>query len=170
MVQIISDLCIVFFCLFFITHWCACLFFLVAYQKDISGDYETWLDLVDPEDKLTIYEYYIHSMFWSFTTITSTNNNLTYISGVGYGDLYAVSENEKLVAIFVLMIACGVFAILVGLMAAIFDKSDAIVSDLSDKIIQVDSFLSKNKIDIPFREKVRTYLFFLTVLSLLLTH
>jgi hypothetical protein len=101
----------------------------------VSGDYQTWLDLVDPDDKLSIYDYYVHSLFWSFTTITSINITYNAFIGVGYGDLYAVSDNEKLVAIFVLMIACGVFAILVGLMSAIFDKSDAVVSDLADKIV-----------------------------------
>lgn len=73
-------------------------------------------------------------MFWAFTTITT----------VGYGDIFAVSEEEKTVAIFVMIIACGVFAILVGTIGSIFDKSDALVMDFKDKIMFIDGFLTRN--------------------------
>jgi hypothetical protein len=73
-------------------------------------------------------------------------------------------DNEKLFAVFVLMIACGVFAILVGLMGSIFDKGDALVSDFSEKILLIDTFLIKNNIGVGFREKVRMYLYFLAVM------
>ena len=59
------------------------------------------------------------------------------------------------------MIACGVFAIIVGLMTAIFDKNEVIVSDMTGKIARVDEFLKDNKVGMGFRERVRMYLFYL---------
>lgn len=143
----------VFIFLFFITHWTACIFFLVANVKNNSGDYLTWIDLVDPNDRLTNEQFYTHSFFWAFATIST----------VGYGDIYAVSEEEKLVAIFVMIVACGVFATMVGTMGAIFDKPEALISDFQDKIMYIDQFLVKNKVNYALRARIKKYIFFLAV-------
>jgi voltage-gated potassium channel len=47
-------------------------------------------------------EYYIDAFSWAFTTITT----------VGYGDFYAVSDSEKIYAMFAMIVACGVKFIL----------------------------------------------------------
>jgi voltage-gated potassium channel len=57
-------------------------------------------------------EYYIDAASWAFTTVST----------VGYGDFYAVSDSEKVFAMVAMVIACGVFATIVGSISSIIDK------------------------------------------------
>ena len=48
---------------------------------------------------------------------------------IGYGDISAITEGEKLYAIFMMIIACGVFAYIVGNVSSIMDGSNTIISE-----------------------------------------
>ena len=60
---------------------------------------------------------YIAAFSWAFTTIST----------VGYGDFYPVSENEKIYTMFGMVVACGVFAYIVGTVGSLFDRGDSMI-------------------------------------------
>lgn len=62
---------------------------------------------------------YVAAFSWAFTTITT----------VGYGDIYPVSDPEKIVAMFNMVAACGVFAYIVGTVGSLFDRGDSMIQD-----------------------------------------
>ena len=62
------------------------------------------------------------------------------MTAVGYGDLSAVSDNEKLYCIFIMMISCGVFAYLVGHVSSIIIRSNTIMRDFKYNLFPNDSF------------------------------
>ena len=63
---------------------------------------------------------YIASASWALTTVSST----------GYGDIYPLTNEEKIFGIFALLISCGIFSYIVGVMSTLFDKNNSIVQDL----------------------------------------
>ena len=56
---------------------------------------------------------------WAFTTITT----------VGYGDIWPVSDNEKVFGTFCMIVACGIFAYIVGSIGTIVDWNSTMISD-----------------------------------------
>jgi len=60
---------------------------------------------------------YIASASWALTTISTT----------GYGDIYPLTNEEKVFGVFALIISCGIFSYIVGFVSALFDKNNSIV-------------------------------------------
>lgn len=48
---------------------------------------------------------------------------------VGYGDIHPVTINEKIYGTFCMIIACGIFAFIVGSISTIIDQSNTLVND-----------------------------------------
>ena len=97
-------------------HWLACIFFLIFDCEASAGiSFEnTWVGLIDEDDTKTAFDMYIASASWALTTVAT----------VGYGDIYSVTNAEKVFGLFAMMTACGVFAYMVGKLTIIFDKND----------------------------------------------
>jgi predicted enzyme related to lactoylglutathione lyase len=91
----------------------ACIFFLIADYEDDNKGVITWLNLLGEDDVRSAIDVYVASMSWSFTTVAT----------VGYGDIYAVTEAEKIFATIAMIISCGVFAYIVGFLGSVFDKN-----------------------------------------------
>jgi hypothetical protein len=67
----------------------------------------------------TPFELYISACFYIFTTITT----------VGYGDITPATNAEKVFSTFAMIVACGVFAYIVGIFGAIFEAEDSLTYD-----------------------------------------
>jgi hypothetical protein len=78
------------------------------------------MTLLNDEDARSAINAYIASASWSFTTIAS----------VGYGDIYPLTDNEKLFGIFAMMVSCGIFSTIVGILSTLFDKNDQIIAEI----------------------------------------
>ena len=48
---------------------------------------------------------------------------------VGYGDLNPMSDEEKIFTITVMVIACGVFAYILGSIQTIFQRDETLISE-----------------------------------------
>jgi len=105
--------------IFFFVHLLACIFFFIS-NLEIGDDPQTWMTLLTFDDAQAAINAYIASASWSFTTIAS----------VGYGDIYPLTNQEKLFGIFAMMVSCGIFSTIVGILSTLFDKNDQIVAEL----------------------------------------
>ena len=102
--------------IFFIAHWVACFFYFVAdYEEDT--DPNSWIIRANLIDKDPITYKYVFSLYWAFMTMTT----------VGYGDLAPVTMSEQIYGIVAMIIACGVFAYVVGSIGTIVNRSSTIV-------------------------------------------
>ena len=67
-------------------------------------------------------------MYWAFATMTT----------VGYGDIYAISNVEKLFAMMSMLVSCGVFAYVVGSIENIVRSSTYIDAEYKETILHVN--------------------------------
>ena len=70
-----------------IVHWIAC----------------GWM-LINPNSSLDPITYYNTSLYWTVTTLTT----------VGYGDIFPLTERERLAGCFVLVIGVCIFGFIMG--------------------------------------------------------
>src|ERR1700742_2714335 len=86
----------------FIAHWIACIFYAIG-ASELDNEPICWIVMSNIQDA-SVFDKYIISLYWAFTTMTT----------VGYGDVTPYTMSEKIYAMFSMLIACGVFAYVVG--------------------------------------------------------
>lgn len=59
------------------------------------------------------------SLYWAFLTIAT----------IGYGDITPTTDFEKIYVMVILVLACGIFAYIVGYVGSILDKKDTIIAE-----------------------------------------
>jgi hyperpolarization activated cyclic nucleotide-gated potassium channel 2 len=110
----------------FIAHWIACIFYFIG-QSQLDSEPLCWLTIAGMQDAETSDKYVI-SLYWAFTTMTT----------VGYGDVTPYTMREKVYAIFSMLIACGVFAYVVGSIETIARRSNTMAAVFKEKILHVN--------------------------------
>ena len=80
---------------------------------------------------------------------------------VGYGDMLPGTPSEQLLIMLQMLIACGIFAYIVGAISSILNDSDSIVGVLKEQARHVNTFLMMKGIPRDLRSKVRSYLEYL---------
>ncbi|CDW82005.1 UNKNOWN [Stylonychia lemnae] len=130
----------------FIAHWIACIFYQIGVSQ-LDSEPICWLTMANIQDA-PIFDKYIISLYWAFTTMTT----------VGYGDVSPYTMGEKIYAMFSMLIACGVFAYVVGSIETIARRSNTMAAIFKEKILHVNQFLMHKQIPKYLRLKVRRYL------------
>ena len=104
--------------IFFLIHLYACLWFWIAdfFQEETDSEdsfYNYW-----PKRKgyigLPSEQMYIHACYWSFQTLTT----------VGYGDISAKNDLERIIAIFWIILGCGFYSYTIGNLQLILNEVD----------------------------------------------
>ena len=85
----------------FIVHMVSCIWFAVALAQNFSED--TWVQRLELTDK-TIPIQYFSSWYWAFQTLTT----------VGYGDVKAIRDDEKVVAVVWIVFGVGFYSYTIG--------------------------------------------------------
>ena len=130
----------------FIAHWIACAFFAIG-QDQLSSHRHCWIREFDLQDS-AIDEQYIASLYWALATMTT----------VGYGDIFPITNSEKLFAMLAMLVSCGVFAYVVGSIENIVRASTYIDSEFKQTILHVNEYLIREDIPKDLRMSVRRYL------------
>ena len=131
---------------FFIAHWTACWWFYIGSQ-DMDTYPMTWITKAKIENKSNS-EKYITSLYWAFTTMTT----------VGYGDITAITINEKIYAMFSMIVACGVFAYTVGSIGSLVSKQNAMENAYREQVVAVNRYMRKKELPYDLQFRVRRYL------------
>jgi hyperpolarization activated cyclic nucleotide-gated potassium channel 2 len=107
----------------------------------------TWITKAKIENKSNS-EKYITSLYWAFTTMTT----------VGYGDITAITINEKIYAMFSMIVACGVFAYTVGSIGSLVSKQNAMENAYREQVVAVNRYMRKKELPYDLQFRVRRYL------------
>ncbi|KAL4479754.1 hypothetical protein ABPG73_017975 [Tetrahymena malaccensis] len=127
----------------FIAHWVACMWFYVGSQFPNDG----WIAAQNMQNETWQYQY-VTSIYWAITTMVT----------VGYGDIVPRNIEEKLFVIFVMLMACGIFAYTMNTMGAVLSQIESFSSEYKKEIQQVNIYLDSKKIKLELKIRIRKYL------------
>jgi hypothetical protein len=96
----------------FVSHFCACVWYYVAVNEEKAGN-ESWLT-ANNIYQLDTYTKYIYSLYYCTITITT----------VGYGDITPTTSTERIVAICMTLVTCGVFGYAINNIGSIFKEME----------------------------------------------
>lgn len=134
---------------FFVAHWTACIWYLVS-AMDSSDNRDTWVKYrkVWVEDGAEVADAYVSALYWSVTTMIT----------IGYGDIFAISYNEKICAICAMMVSCGVFAYILGNISNVVNKKNELEAVHRTRVISLNSYMKQKDLPHELRFRVRRYL------------
>lgn len=142
----------VLFALYGITHWAACIWFVVG-----SGYKEgeaSWLQhdlLVGVNIEKQPWEVYVYSLYFTLTTMTT----------VGYGDITASRFHEVLFVLALLCVASVVFAGLMGVLMDLITQLNASAHLKQEKRTELSKYLKWRDVPAPLAKCIRQHLVFL---------
>lgn len=131
---------------YMIAHWTACVWYYIASRDSITHP-DTWLNSAYMEST-DIFEIYITALYWSFTTMAT----------VGYGDIYPVTDNEIIFAVFAMAVAAGMFAYTVGSIGGLVSKSNEKEKNHRENVMSLNSYMKNKSVPSDLRFRVRRYL------------
>jgi hyperpolarization activated cyclic nucleotide-gated potassium channel 2 len=131
---------------FFVAHWTACWWYFIGNQ-DMVNHPVTWVVYTKVCDKTT-FDKYVAALYWAFTTMTT----------VGYGDIYPFTVNEKVFAMFTMILACGIFAYTVGSIGSLVSKQNSGENAYREQVVAVNRYMRKKKLPYDLQFRVRRYL------------
>ncbi|EQC30613.1 hypothetical protein SDRG_11668 [Saprolegnia diclina VS20] len=90
---------------------------------------------------------YLYSLYWVIMTLT----------GVGYGDIFAVSVSERVFAIFAMMIGASVFGFVIGNISSLLESMDTRAAVYQLKMALVKDYIRTHKLPKDLRTKLSRY-------------
>lgn len=133
--------------LFAVTHWVACIWFVVG-KRDIKEN--TWVkeEGLDKNDKLKCY---MTSLYFSLTTMTT----------VGYGDIHAMNDDEIQYALAMLLVSSVAFAGLMGTLMDLISELNRQHHLLAEKKMNLSRYMHWRAVPRKLMMGIRTHLLFL---------
>ena len=134
---------------FFIAHWTACSWYMVS-SIDSTEKPDTWVRLknVWVQDGADRSEAYVTSLYWAVTTMNT----------IGYGDIYAITDNEKICAVCAMVVSCGVFAYILGNISNVVNKKNEREALHRKRVMALNSYMKQKVLPHDLRFRVRRYL------------
>ena len=130
--------------LYLLAHVLACIWWFIAELED--NKHMTWASehgLFDSE--VTLAQKYITSLYWAFATVTT----------VGYGDVVASNDSEKVFTMICTFIGSAVFAFMVGKMSALASQAEMSTAKYREKMESVSAFMRFHRLPKRLRVKIR---------------
>ncbi|CDW85301.1 UNKNOWN [Stylonychia lemnae] len=139
---------------FFAAHWMACLFYTISISDKESLTWITYAGL----QNAPISECYVNSLYWTITTMAT----------VGYGDIKPQTTQERLIVIFIMLVACAIYAYIINdighivsrynILAVQYKQDYSNLIDFREKMMYVNQFLSSKSIPKDLIARINKYL------------
>jgi hypothetical protein len=129
--------------IFFIAHIFACFWHYIAIEG-VSADENTWLKTFG-YDTRSISAQYVASLYFVVVTMLT----------IGYGDIYATSDAERVYAIVTMIVGGVIFGALVGQVASAIDKRNPQQQAFNNKMYELKLFLADAGLPADLREKTK---------------
>ncbi|CAG9321514.1 unnamed protein product [Blepharisma stoltei] len=123
-------------------HVMSCIWYFSAKLQGFSP--ETWVVRGGYQD-LDNSTLYLLSVYWAFTTLTT----------VGYGDIHAFTDFEKMLAICWMIFGVCFFSVTIGSLSSMLSGIDTKESMLSTKLAIIDEFAKESKLSKEFKIRLR---------------
>lgn len=130
-------------------HWIACFWYLAS-EIQVSYISTTWTQYIVMANNGTMdkFDLYVAALYWAFTTMIT----------VGFGDIIPLSTFERLYATLIMLVACCLFAYLLGSIGTLVQKQTALEDEYTERIVQMNTYMKKRGIPHELRARVRRYL------------
>mmetsp|Transcript_21766 Transcript_21766/g.41522 ORF Transcript_21766/g.41522 Transcript_21766/m.41522 type:complete len:997 (-) Transcript_21766:389-3379(-) len=127
-----------------IAHLMACVFYAVS--ASAGDELNTWISAQGLLREST-YSKYVAALYWSMSTMTT----------VGYGDVAAVSDMERLLSVVLVMLGATVYAYFMGNMNIMVAAINSSASKKARQLERVDAFLKSHSVPPGISDRVRNY-------------
>ena len=132
--------------IFFLAHWCACIWYFIGRSEDSFS----WLDgsLLASE---SASQQYVAALYFAVMTMMT----------VGYGDIIPVTTGERLFAIFVMLLGGGMFGYTLNSIAEIAKSLEDEEAKRKKDIYTTTRYMQQHGIDKGVQDEVQKYLEFI---------
>ena len=117
--EIASMLSVVKIILFFVIlwHWSSCVWFFVNTRIENPEETFTWYNYNELDEESVLVKY-LYSIYFTMNIVTS----------VGYGDMFATTDLERVMTMLVILTGDALFAVGFGMLASIAMQSSQFLS------------------------------------------
>ena len=129
--------------IFFLAHWCACIWYLIG----ANGSANNWIADSQLEGD-SLANRYVASLYFTITTMMT----------VGYGDIVPSSTNERIFATFMMILGGGVFGYTINGIATIVQSIEGEKSKAKKKLFMITRFMQRKGLTKEVQGRVRKYL------------
>lgn len=119
--------------MFFMVHLIACLFFMIAKMNNFGPD--TWVTRFNLGDSSQFTQYFF-AVNWALQTLTT----------VGYGDINAGMQDERILSIMWMIAGVGFYSFTIGNLASIIRAVDFRSARLQDKMTMISEFVRRSNL------------------------
>ena len=132
--------------IFFLAHWCACIWYFIGKsQTEYSWLQDSRLD------GSSVGNQYVAALYFTIATMLT----------VGYGDISPVSLEERIFAIFIMLLGGGVFGYTLNSIAGIIQSLEDEKSKIRRKIHSTARYMQQQGINKEVQSEVKKYLDFM---------
>lgn len=128
-------------------HVSACVWFYIARVEDLETSWPIEYKIADEDGTAETKTAYISAMYWAFTTLTT----------VGYGDVSAHTDAERLFSIGMILLGAVVFAMIVGKMSALSRELSERATERRHHQFTINQFLRFHSLPKTLRQRTRKF-------------
>lgn len=132
----------------FIAHLVACFWFYLTTDEVVTDPSElTWTNVGFPDDfkyNCTVFDQYVASYYWATTTMLS----------IGYGDVHAYNNSERIYSMFVFLIGGLLFGTVVTKITKLLQSRNPSKRSLKIKLDELKAYLGDSSVPVPMKIRI----------------
>ena len=128
-------------------HLMGSFFFFIGRRQDPGASGGRWIDAERLVDAPFHFQY-ITSVYWALTTLGT----------VGYGDVTASSDIERLFTIMCMFLGAMIYATIFGTLTTVIQNLDRSANKYKDRVSTIKDFVTSNRLPPFIGQRLRAYL------------